>query len=721
MTMSATRLGAEPRGDERARNMATPVPRVSQRLGTLAIALVFWGGTLLYTIVFCALSLRQYHAYVPHALDLGNMTQALWNTMHGHPYKFQNMRAPINVEAFGTDTRLSFHVEPIIPFLAAIYAIWPHVETLLVMQTVAVASGAIAVRLLVRRRLGRGLAEIAFPLAYLLFPALEAANLYEFHPVAFSAPLLVWAFYLADTRRYALFAIAAIAAMGTKEEIGILVGLIGLWIAVRNGDRAFGVIVAVLGVTWSLLASLVIVPHFHAGASSYWARYLPPAMQGSGSITQADVRRFWLHHPGDVWSDLTGEAKLSYLHRLLYPSGYLALLSPLTLLTGIPSLLLVLLSYEPHMYGGLAHYSAELVPVTIVASIFGTEWLSTRVAPLLRIRASWAIAACSIYLIVAAGINHRANGLSPLSTGFNSPAVTPHDRLLDRALALIPANASVSAQDRLNPHLSDREQIYLFPDLDLGRVQYIALDATQTTASTLAPCDLGRLITGDQRTCNVRAGPVSRGPAGGPLFRSDALLPSKHWNIVFAQDGILLLKHRQRGELLHNTLPPAFYSFARPLASDTPPNRLVARFGSYLELEGYRLDRQEYANLRNADVVLTTWWKVLRTPPASSKLIHYLSDQRGALQIFNDDQQTTDWFQPGSWEPGEAFKVQSSQLTVTTNHSGTVDVDIGITTNDVQYQDIDYNEPVTLLSGHPPTAVVGNHRILRVTHIDAHL
>ena len=174
------------------------------------------------------------------------MDQTFWNTVHGHPFRFENMRAPIAVEAFGTETRLSFHVEPIIPFMSVIYLFWQHVETLLVMQTLAVASGAVPVRLLANGGSAAACPSWCFPLAYLLFPALEASNLYEFHPVTFVAPLLLWAFYFADARRYTWFALAALAAMGCKEELGILVAVMGLWIALRNGDRKFGVIVAIV-------------------------------------------------------------------------------------------------------------------------------------------------------------------------------------------------------------------------------------------------------------------------------------------------------------------------------------------------------------------------------------------------------------------------------------------------------------------------------------------
>src|SRR5947209_8519892 len=63
-----------------------------------------------YAVFFGWLSLERYWAYETHALDLGNMGQAAWNTIHGHPFYFTNMRLPyFGIEAWGTTTRLSFH------------------------------------------------------------------------------------------------------------------------------------------------------------------------------------------------------------------------------------------------------------------------------------------------------------------------------------------------------------------------------------------------------------------------------------------------------------------------------------------------------------------------------------------------------------------------------------------------------------------------------------
>ncbi|HXT34878.1 MAG TPA: DUF2079 domain-containing protein [Chloroflexota bacterium] len=723
--MQATPIPGQPtRRILPARSMAVPVPRPAQRLLSLLVSLLFWAMTAAYAVGFSMIALRQYDTFVPHALDLGNMAQAFWNTVHGHPFKFQNMRAHVGIEAFGTDTRLSFHVEPLIPFLSIIYFFYQHVQTLLVMQTVAIATGAIPARLLARRHLANPLAELVFPLAYLLFPALEAANLYEFHPVAFAAPLLLWAFYFADGRRYTLFAICAFAAMGTKEEIGLLVALMGVWIAVRHGERQLGAIIGVLGVAWTFIALKEVVPHFNLGDSSYWGRYIDPSYLHGQVITQSDVIHFWLHQPKMVWDNVTDEAKRSYLHRLLYPAGYLALFSPLTLLAAVPGLALILLSYEPHMYGGLAHYSAELVPVVIVSSILGAEWVCAGLARYARLPLAWVTTAICLYVLIASVANQRVNGFTPMAQDYYYPPITAHDRLLDTALAMIPPGAAVSAQDNLNAHLSDREQVFLYPDRDFDRVQYVIIDATEPVGSVLRPCDLTVQIQGNAEACDIAYGAV-QSASHYSVINHNALLLNGKYTIKFAQDGILLLQRYHKGMQLNTTLPPSFWTFMEPPTSDVPSGGPIARFGNYLELEGYKVDRAERSNLRNPDVVLTTWWRVLKPMPLPTRLVHYLTDPTGALRVFWDDDQATDWQTLDQWVPGRIYKMQSFQLTVTTNTSGKIGVDLGLTTGDqgydVHHTDVTQDQPVTLLPGHGDSMVVGNGKILQVAGIQARL
>lgn len=634
---------------------------------------VVWALTLAYIAVFCLLSLRRYDAFLMHALDMGNMEQAVWNTARGLPFHFTNMLDnKIGVEAFGTDTRLSFHVEPIFFLLTLAHLLYPGPQALLVVQTVVVASGALAVRRLARRRLpGAALAEVAFPLAYLLFPAVQAANLYEFHPVTLTAALLLWAFEYADAGAYLPFGVAALAAMACKEEIGLAVAAMALWMILRGqGSRAYWLLWMAAGAAWTAVAFGVVIPHFSQHTSPYACRLVDPLLVPAGAMgrcpTTRQVLALWVAHPESLWAQLTLSPKLGYLHRLFVPTGYLALLSPLTLLPALPGLILILLSREPHMYSGVAHYSAELAPAVVVAALLGVQWLAYRLGPRLRLPSRFVITGAALYLLAMSLANTQANGFGPFTAGYLYPQVTEHERIGHRLLALIPPGASVAAGDMLDPHLSDRADIFLYPwythtpSLGGGHghpTDYIFLDMTTGVFPLATPALLVQQVR---------------------YLLND---PTDPYSVVEAQDGYLLLKHGRAGP---HSRPRSFYSFMLP-AQPRISHPLVVDYGPSLRMLGYDVERAENVNLRAPDVIVTTYWRVTRPLGEKLSIGVILSNADGAISFASPnpisqanpiDQMALDWLPTSDWQPGQIVRVRSLPLTVYTLTPGAIDLDL---------------------------------------------
>ncbi|HEX9413067.1 MAG TPA: DUF2079 domain-containing protein, partial [Ktedonobacterales bacterium] len=151
--------------------------------------------------------LLRHLSYHSEAFDLGNMDQAVWNTLHGNWFRFTNR----GIDWYGPPTRLAIHVEPILLLIAPLYLIHSGAETLLVLQTVALALGAIPLLALALRRLPNApLLGVLFVLAYLASPEILGEALYDFHPVALATPLLLAALYALDARRYGWFLLAGI-------------------------------------------------------------------------------------------------------------------------------------------------------------------------------------------------------------------------------------------------------------------------------------------------------------------------------------------------------------------------------------------------------------------------------------------------------------------------------------------------------------------------------
>jgi len=152
--------------------------------------LVLWGVIIAFAIVFAALALNRHAAFESNGFDLGNVNQAIWNTAHGRPFAFTNM-APLS-------NRLALHVEPILFLFVPFY--WLGIggpQLLLVVQALIVALGAWPLYLIARPKIGANGALIT-GVVYLLYPALEAAVLFDFHAVTLAPTFLLFAFYFLE-------------------------------------------------------------------------------------------------------------------------------------------------------------------------------------------------------------------------------------------------------------------------------------------------------------------------------------------------------------------------------------------------------------------------------------------------------------------------------------------------------------------------------------------
>lgn len=605
---------------------AGPAPRAVALLPGAVLAV----STASYIILFGWLSLRRYWGYQMHALDMGNMAQAAWNTVHGRPFFFTNMRLPWNIEAWGTTTRLSFHVEPIFPLVSLSYLIYPGPESLIVVQTVALALGAIPTYLLAVDVLGSRSLGLLFAVAYLLFPTVEAMNLFEFHAVALATPLLIAAYLSARRGSTFLFVLFSLMAMGTKEEIGLIVAGFGLYAWIVFGLRRTGAAVAVIGVVWSLFAVFVIERHFRSPGSVTYMRSRYGYLAGSGHGPGAVVRTV-LTDPSSIARHIFTWPKAAYLRFLLVPVGLLSLAAPEVLLLGTPTLALNLLSAEFHMYTGVGDNSAELVSVVVIAAIVGAGRLLPLVA--LRIGASRARLLAGTVLTGSVLWTQLAFGYTPLGPNFEIAAIGRHQRIADRFVAMVPAGVPVATQDQLDPHLANRRYLYLFGDT--GR------------QPLLAPANDVVLDVSAQSY----AWPPSQ------IYARAQQLLRTGWGVVAAEDGLIYLR---RG-VANRRIPLSFYSYA--MADAIRPSHHLRWAARGLLVTGFDARRTNLPNHRIPDIEFTVYFRPQRRLRAN--VVPRIEERVGGRTIGAGDPVGLDWFPTSRWRPGHTYKVSFQPIETT--------------------------------------------------------
>jgi uncharacterized membrane protein len=466
---------------------------------------LLWAAIAAYAAGFSALSILRHRAFQTGRFDLGNMVQAVWSTAHGHPLQVTGLRGD-------EISRLAAHFDPALAAFAPLWLVWPSPDSLLVAQAIAVALGALPVFWLARKHLDSQRAGVGFALAYLLYPPTQWLTLNEFHPVALACPLLLFAFWYLDEDRLLPFALFALAAVTTKEEIGFVVAGLGIWYALARGRRLEGALITLAGAAVSAIAIEVVIAHFNrAGSSSFLARY--NEVGGSpGGILRTAVTDPWKI----VTSAVTGRG-LGYIAQLLLPLGLLALLSPLVLVAALPELAANLLSAATTQTSIRFHYAAGLIPVLVAASVLGA-------ARIVRARPDLA-RPLAMAAVVLAVVSNYALGAIPLwrylpegqQTEATAAQVTRHDRIAADALRLIPSNAVVSSTNTLGAHLSARRRVLSFPYMQ---------DATWVAADETSPGYADRLAP---LPTTVQLSWLRRNP---------------DWRLVFERDGILIFHRR---------------------------------------------------------------------------------------------------------------------------------------------------------------------------------
>ncbi|MFL5963911.1 MAG: DUF2079 domain-containing protein [Gaiellaceae bacterium] len=416
-----------------------------------------YGATGLYALTFVAAAVLHYLVFGSAHVDLGTMAQAVWSTAHGQFLQ-------VTTVAGRNTTRLGIHVDPFLALLVPLWWLWSSPVMLAAVQAVAVSAGALPVYWLARKHLHSERAGAYFAFAYLLLPATQFSAFTissGFHAVSVAVPLILFAIWFLDQDRLALFAVFALLAASTKEEIPIAVGCLGIWYAARSGRRVTGVMILVLGLVLSLINFLVVIPHFSPSRiSPFVGRYEQVGGTPGGIALKAVTDPIAFGHA------IFTPHKLLYVLLLLGPLLALWLLEPLLLLGAVPDLAINLLSSKGDQTAIPYPGTAGIIPFAVAATIFGVARLKRNPD-----RVSFYVLAGAACIAVYSPIYSVRSDLK----AWGSPARAAKLR----AVELVPSGAPVSASNQLGGHLSARRYSYIFPTL--GRARWVVIDRADPT------------------------------------------------------------------------------------------------------------------------------------------------------------------------------------------------------------------------------------------------
>jgi uncharacterized membrane protein len=311
---------------------------------------------LVWSAIFAVVGAVAYDLFLQRRFDLGNFTQAVANTAHGHFLEVTDITGRQFV-------RLGAHVDPILALFAPLWRIWPSPTMLLTVKAIALAAGAVPVFWLGRKHLRSERAAVCLALVYLLYPATQWAAVNDNPPGP--VPLLLLAVWYLDEDRLTPFAVVAALALATGEQIGLVVAGLGIWYAIRRRRARAGGAIAAVGLAWTVVAFELVIPHFSGGPSPFESRY--DTVGGS----PAGIAKTLVTDPDRILSAIAtfGDARLLLL--LIVPLLGLCFLEPLLLLPTVPVLAMSLLSARPSDLGIDAYVVTPAIPFLLAAVALG--------------------------------------------------------------------------------------------------------------------------------------------------------------------------------------------------------------------------------------------------------------------------------------------------------------------------------------------------------------
>ena len=147
---------------------------------------------VIYAVVFSYLTVLKLEALGMHAWDLGIYLQAIHTTATSGKLFYTTAELPYTLTAIPPGTQFAVHFSPILFLIVPVYALFQTPITLLVIKSTVIAIGAIPVFLLAKKILGTPIWGLFFAIGYLLYPALQGINWYDFQPQSFFPTLALF-------------------------------------------------------------------------------------------------------------------------------------------------------------------------------------------------------------------------------------------------------------------------------------------------------------------------------------------------------------------------------------------------------------------------------------------------------------------------------------------------------------------------------------------------
>ncbi|MGF1541438.1 MAG: DUF2079 domain-containing protein [Pleurocapsa sp.] len=478
--------------------------KLSARQGlnvVVTCAIVFFICTLLLTLH------RHFTFYSSY--DQGIFNQVFWNGTHGRFFQSTlSSQLSTNVIHNGEVPNVSYHrlgqhFTPALLLWLPIYYLFPHPATLTVLQAIFVTAAGLVLYALARIYLEPAIATLIV-ISFYCANAVLGPTLSNFHDIS-QIPLFVFALLLAMEKRWWwLFGILAICVLAVREDSGITLFGVGMYMIVSRRYPRIGLVVCAASFLYLVALTNLIMPLFSDDISKRFmlerfGQYADGDEASTLQIMLNMLTRPWLVI-GELFSPFFGTIK--YLAGHWLPLAFIPVVAPASwAIAGFP-LLKLLLAKGSLVLNISIRYAMTVTPGLFYGAIlwwagqgFGnfhkslSQCQPRKLRP--KFRRFWIFCIClSLFFTITSNPSRTLYFLIPDSIQpwvyQSATAQWERSRHIREVLAKIPPDASVSATTYLIPHLSGRREIIRLAGLEfksdrgtIEKVDYVVADLGQ--------------------------------------------------------------------------------------------------------------------------------------------------------------------------------------------------------------------------------------------------
>lgn len=422
---------------------------------------ILWGMILIYIAVFGLITALRHYNFQTQTWDLAAFVQSFWNAAHGRGLINSLEQVP---------NHLGLHFSPFLFLLVPGYVIFQSPYFLLFIQTVAIALGTLPLYFLARRVLNNLLLSRVIAMAYLLYPGLQWANIYDFHEITFFIPLFLSALYFIEVQKFGWAALFLTLSAGVKEDAILAVAFVGIFMLIKKSheekwftvNRKAGLAILAISVILFFFAVRIFMPALGGGVLRL-DRYA-----NLGETPAAAIENV-IQNPGILIGTIFTKEKATYLFWLFLPVLFLPFFSWRSLILLLPGLPENLLTNYQFQFSGLYHYDSILIPGIFLGAIYGLK----------NFLEKWSNSEKYLKWVFVALVSWSFLLRGPLGiASFPVQYFQKNEQWEDyrKLVELVPPELSVAANTNLVPHLSHREFIYTV-GIEKGFVNMVVIDA----------------------------------------------------------------------------------------------------------------------------------------------------------------------------------------------------------------------------------------------------